>query len=128
MKRQVQGFTLIELLIVVAIIAVLAMVLLPSYRGATSTGNKRAAQVHAQTVRLALNTLLASNPQFTTTSFGTLDCSGAHDVGSTGVTAPNGGNGWEAAPNGDRCTASPLTSRTYSVSVTYDDNQVVTAP
>ncbi|WP_425145208.1 type IV pilin protein [Deinococcus sp.] len=43
MIRRVPGFTLIELLTAVAIIAVLAVILIPSYLGATATGDKRVA-------------------------------------------------------------------------------------
>ncbi|GGR38569.1 prepilin-type N-terminal cleavage/methylation domain-containing protein [Deinococcus ruber] len=122
------GFTLIELLIAVAIIAALAVVLLPSYRGATSSTDTRRAQLHAQSVRLALNTVLASNPQLTSSSFGTVDCTAAQDVTTTGVTTPNGGNGWDAAPAGARCVASPLNTRSYQVSVTLPDGTIASAP
>lgn len=123
------GFTLIELLVVIAVIAVLAAILLPSYGGAAKSTSRRTAQLHAQTVRLALNTAIAANPNLSTSVLGTVDCTNAQDVGSTGVTAPNGGNGWQNAPAGTSCSATPLTARTYRVSVTISDlNQTVVAP
>ena len=124
-----QGFTLIELLVVIAVIAVLAAILLPSYGGAAKTTNRRAAQLHAQTVKLSLDTAIAANPNLSTSVLGTVDCTNAQDVGSTGVVAPNGGNGWQNAPAGTSCSATPLTARTYRVSVTISElNQTVVAP
>lgn len=122
------GFTLIELLIAIAVIAALAAILLPSYRGAISTSDQRAAQLHASSVRLALNTVLANNPQLTAASFGTVNCTSAQDVTSSGVTSPAGGNGWENAPTGTSCSASPATARTYQVTVTLSGGQTVTVP
>ncbi|AXH00688.1 prepilin-type N-terminal cleavage/methylation domain-containing protein (plasmid) [Deinococcus wulumuqiensis] len=122
------GFTLIELLIAVAIIAALAVILLPSYNGALKDSDQRRAQMHAQSVRLALNTALANNPQSNAASWGDIDCTQAKDVGSSGVTAATGGNGWEAAPTGYGCNASPLTSLTYKVTVTLPDGSKAEAP
>ena len=84
--------------------------------------------MHAQSVRMALNTALASNPQLTTASLGTINCTAAQDVGSAGVTASDGSNGWEAAPAGMTCSAVPLTSRTYKVTVTLTNGQQAVAP
>ena len=123
-----QGFTLVELLIAIAIIVTLAVILLPSYSGAISSSDVRRAQLHAQVVRMALNTALAANPQMTSSSLGTVDCTSASDVTSAGVTAPNGGNGWDAAPQGTHCSASPLTLRTYRVNVTFPSGQTASAP
>ena len=123
-----QGFTLVELLIAIAIIVTLAVILLPSYSGAISSSDVRRAQLHAQVVRMALNTALAANPQMTSSSLGTIDCTSAGDVTSGGITAPNGGNGWDAAPQGTHCSASPLTPRTYRVNVTFSSGQVASAP
>lgn len=122
------GFTLIELLVVVAVIAVLAMILTPSYKGAIASANLREGQMHAQSVRMALNTALANNPQLMTATLGTVDCTAARDVGASGVSASAGGNGWDAAPTGSTCSATPLTSRTYQVRVTLSDGTVVVAP
>lgn len=122
------GFTLTELLIAVAIIAALAVILLPSYKGAIASSDQRRAQMHAQSVRLALNTALANNPQSTSGAWGTIDCTQARDVGESGITTASGGNGWEAAPTGYTCTATPLTSRTYRVTVTLPDGTQAAAP
>ena len=126
---QTQGFTLVELLVVIVILAVLAAILLPSYGGAGKSVNQRAAQIHAQTVKMALDTAIAANPNLSTSTLGTVNCTNAQDVGATGVTAPNGGNGWQNAPAGTSCAATPLTPRTYRVSVTISEtNQTVVAP
>lgn len=122
------GFTLIELLIAIAVIAALAAILLPSYRGAISSSDQRAAQLHATSVRLALNTVFAANPQLITSNLGTVDCTTARDVTESGVTASSGGNGWENAPAGTICTATPATAHTYQVTVTLSGGQTVTVP
>lgn len=118
------AFTLIELLVVIAIIAVVSAIMLVSYSGALSKSEERTAQLHANGVRMALDTTLATNPQLNTSMLGTLDCTQAADITPSGLTAPGGGNGWEAAPSGMNCTATPLTSRTYSVTVNYSQGTV----
>ncbi|GGS02798.1 type II secretion system protein [Deinococcus sedimenti] len=123
-----QGFTLIELLVVIAIIMVLAVLLLPSYAGAINDIDRKAATLHAQAVRLALNTALAGNPSVTTAAWGNVACTAAQDVTSSGVTAPNGGNGWSAAPRGAPCVATAETQRTYRVTVTLADGTTASAP
>ncbi|GAQ23533.1 hypothetical protein DEIGR_310052 [Deinococcus grandis] len=123
-----QGFTLIELLVVIAIIAVLAALLLPSYAGAINDTDRRAATLHAQAVRLALNTTLAGNPQLTTATWGTVTCTSARDITANGVTTPNGGNGWSDAPRGTSCVAVSETQRTYRVTVTLADGSTASAP
>lgn len=122
------GFTLIEVLIVVGILAVLMVILLPSFSGATRDTNRRAAQLHAQSVRLALNTHLAVNPQLSSASLGTVDCAGAGTMNGTNLVAGNTGNGWEAGPAGATCTAVPLATRTVRVTVRTSGGQEVTAP
>lgn len=122
------GFTMIELLVVVAIVMVVLALLMPSFRGAMNDSERRKAQVHAAQVRLALNTALAQNPQLTSTSLGTVNCTAAADIGAGGVVASAGGNGWDAAAPGSTCTASGQTPRTYRVTVTLQGGQAVTAP
>ena len=119
------AFTLIELLVAIAIIAVLAATLLVSYSGALDSSQQRAAQLHASGVRLALDTTLATNPQLSSSSLGTIDCTQAADITPSGLTAPNGGNGWDAAPSGMTCAATPLTARTYRVTVTSQQGTVI---
>lgn len=122
------GFTLIELLITIAILAVLAAILLPSYDGATRTSSKRAAQLHAQSVRLALNTAIAANPNLSSSTLGTINCTTAADVTSTGLTTRNDGNGWDAAPMGVTCTATPQTARSYRITASITGGETVTVP
>jgi type IV pilus assembly protein PilA len=121
------GFTLIELLVVIVITVILAALLTPTFSGALRDTDLRRAQLHAGQVRLALNTALAQNPQLSTASLGTVNCTGAADVNATGITASAGGNGWDAAPVGT-CTAVAQTARTYRVTVTLGNGQTVTQP
>ena len=122
------GYTLIELMNTVDIRTVLAASLLTSFDGATRTSSKRAAQLHAQSVRLALNTAIAANPNLSSSTLGTINCTTAADVTSTGLTTRNDGNGWDAAPMGVTCTATPQTARSYRITASITGGETVTVP
>lgn len=123
-----RGFTMIELLVVIVIVIFLFALLSPRFTGALDNSDRQRAQMHSAQVRLALNTALAQNPQLTSASLGTVNCTGAADVGPGGLTAPAGGNGWDAAPPGMTCSATAQTSRTYRVTVTMGNGQTVVDP
>jgi type IV pilus assembly protein PilA len=126
--RRDPAFTLTELLVTLAILASVLAAVMVSYRSTLSQSEYDKGLMHAQSVRLAINTALAANPHLTTATLGNVNCTGAADIGPSGVTSANGNNGWEAAPAGTVCWATPHNSRTVRVTVYYPDGKVVTTP
>ncbi|GGR10011.1 prepilin-type N-terminal cleavage/methylation domain-containing protein [Deinococcus ruber] len=132
MPRRIQAFTLIELLVVVAIIALLAAILLPTYRGALMQGDKAAALTRATTVQASLNSFLAVHPELTTSDVVPLSCMQAvtFNVQAPYLVSGNEGNrpGF-TAPDGHvtGCQASAATDRTVSVTATYGGGRVTVA-
>jgi len=122
------GFTLTELLIGLAILVAVMAVILPTYRNTMAESEYDKGTLHAESVRLALNTALASNPNLNSGSLGNINCTAAADVGPGGVTASAGNNGWGAAPAGTTCWATPYNARAYRATVYYPDGKVVTKP
>jgi len=55
------GFTLLELMVVVAIIALLVAIALPTFNGATSAAQDHAAQANLRTALVAANTVFLSS-------------------------------------------------------------------
>lgn len=53
-KQNVSGFTLIELLIVIGVIAILASIILPAFKGMQEEGDRTAAQGDLKTIKLAM--------------------------------------------------------------------------
>ena len=54
MKMNKKGFTIVELVIVIAVIAILAGVMIPTFGGVIESANRSAAQQEAKSVRDAL--------------------------------------------------------------------------
>ena len=106
--RNAKGFTLIELMIVVAVVAILAAVVLPSYREYIRKGRRAEAMQAVGEVRLALERWRAENPSYlgcgatctsvtTATTFYTINLSGEDPISYTLTATPAG------AQIGDRC-------------------------
>ena len=124
-----QGFTLIEILVVIAIIALLAAILLPTYAHALRQGDKAAAVTHASAVNAALNSYLAAHPELTTSNVTPLSCMAGVTLN---VTAPYLTEGNQAnrpgftTPNAKvtGCQATAATDRTVSVTASYNGGTV----
>ncbi len=128
-QPRLHGFTLIELMVVIAIIAVLATILLPTYAHALKQGDKAAALTHASAVNGALNSYLAAHPELTTANVTPLSCMAGvtlnvetpyvmqgNQANRPGFTTPN------AKVTG--CQASAATDRTVSVTSSYHGGTV----
>ncbi|MBI2265816.1 MAG: prepilin-type N-terminal cleavage/methylation domain-containing protein [Armatimonadetes bacterium] len=61
MLRRIKGFTLIELMIVIAIIAILAMILVPNFLKARAQGQYSACQSNAKNIATALEMYSTDN-------------------------------------------------------------------
>ena len=106
MKMQ-RGFTLIELMIVVAVIAILASVAMPSYRDYVLRANRSAAQSHMMDIAGRQGQYMLDNRSYAAT-VGTLNLSTPTDVSAY----YNVAIAITAAPPGFTITATPYGSQT----------------
>lgn len=63
-RRSKQGFTLIELMVVVAVIAILAAIAIPSYLGIQKKSARSEAKATLQAISLALEGYMAENNRY----------------------------------------------------------------
>lgn len=109
MKSIERGFTLIELMIVVAILGIVALVALPSYRDYKATSDVAAALGTLETLRFRVNMGFDAN--------GSLGC-----TDDQGVAIPNcsGAGVLAATSNAIKVTLSPTAPAVAEGNITWD--------
>lgn len=63
--KQHEGFTLVELMVVVAIVAILTVIVIPSYQGVVERGNRSDIITHANTIAMRQEQYFSENLSYT---------------------------------------------------------------
>ena len=115
MKNNKKGFTIVELVIVIAVIAILAGVLIPTFAGIVSKANKSAALQEAQSVYKEVYALDLSD--------------GSHDGDITSDKYPSEGGVLKGSYTYSKDTFEYTTAKGYVATYTYSTNAwTVAAP
>jgi type IV pilus assembly protein PilA len=106
-RKDEEGFTLIELMVVVLIIGILIAIALPTFLGARTRAQNRAAQSSLRNALVAAKTYYTDNSSYASATDANLPsvepsltykAAGVASTGPTDVSvAPNGSTSWSAA-------------------------------
>lgn len=111
MRNNRKGFTIVELVIVIAVIAILAGVLIPTFAGVTKKANESKALQEAKNAYTADLALLNGQVEE--------DAEGAYYVKTTDTAAKEGKTYYTTADNGATFTAATLTDNAFTAGTTY---------
>ncbi|MET0012853.1 MAG: prepilin-type N-terminal cleavage/methylation domain-containing protein [Sedimenticola sp.] len=105
-----RGYTLIELLIVIAIVALLAGIAIPAYRGYTETARLSAARANMEPLRIALEDYWLDNGSY---------ISGAWSSDGSQSLAAENGLGWRPDAGGERFVYDVTAANGGNISTSY---------
>lgn len=114
-----KGFTLIELIVVIAIIAALMLILVPTMNGFVNTAKKQANQANAKAVYTALRASQTAKEAGMTMAGTTTICTHKTDAGSTAIDVYTEFWSGSAVPN---CT---YTNIGKTIKVTVDTGEYI---